>query len=206
MDHAGCYHIHTKPWSENVMAPNKLKEEHESQVHSSLHTDSLSSAMSKAEFSADSSPAIKDACSTDVSGLPICKIEEFSPALAYCKEFQCPQDSFITSPEASSQMVSRLRSKTRKNIVHQDAIDVCDEDGASDKKQSTNVYFDDSARIERSISLTVASKHSEANDIDGRDNALSVQSEDKKSRKERHSFVKSLSLRPLGSKQGRMKS
>lgn len=209
MDNVACHHVRTKPWSGNVSAPSK--EEHKSLVHSSLHPDSLSSATSEAESPAASSPAIKASYSTDESGLPICSIDDFSPALAYGKNFQCPQDSFITSPEASSQMVNRLRGKTRKNFVHQAAIDVCDDDdGRSDLKESTDVCIDNGVRLDRSVSLPVANKHCEANATDGKKNVLlhsmSQDREDKKSRKEKHSFVKSLSLRPSASKQGRMKS
>ena len=200
MDHAGCYHVHTEPWIGKVSAANK--EEPASPVHSPLHSDSLSSATSETEFPADGVAAIKEEESIDGSGLPVCTIDDISPALAYCREFQCPQESFIISPEASSQMVNRLRGKMRKKIVHQAAMDVCDEDGASDTMQSSNVCLDGGVKMERSVSLPVASKQSENVLL----HSVSQDRQDKKSRKERHSFVKSLSLRPMGSKQGRMKS
>lgn len=196
MDHAGCYHVHSEPWIGKVSAANK--EEPASPVHLPLHSDSLSSATSETEFPADGAVAIKEEDSIDESGLPICTIDDISPALAYCREFQCPQDSFIISPEAGSQMVNRLRGKTRKKLVHQAAMDVCNEDGASDTRQSSY----GGAKMERSVSLPAESKQSENLLV----HSGSQDRQDKKSRKERHSFVKSLSLRPMGSKQGRMKS
>ena len=199
MEHVGCYDIH-KPQNECVSAASK--DERESAVDFPLHTDSSSCVSSEDECPTEGSVATTVAYATDESGLPICQIDEVPPTIAYCKEINSSEDSSFMQSPASSQMVSRLRGKSNMQVLRQTAID--EDDGTFAVKQPTLVHLDDPARLERSPSLPLESKQ---NEIDGRDNTLlcpiSHEREDKKGRN-RHSFVKSLSLRP--SKQGRMKS
>lgn len=193
-DQVRCYDVR-KPQNECVL--EESKEEHESADDFPLHTDSSSSVTSEADFPTEDSVATTVAYSTDESGLPICQIDELEvpSTIAYCREFNSAEDSSLLHSPASSQMVSRLRGKSNMNVLRQIAID--EDDGIFATKQAT---------LERSASLPVESSQ---NEVDGRENTLSCSTishdrDDKKGRKERHSFVKSLTLRP--SKQGRMKS